>query len=87
MNVDSWGASLDPQVISRACTKVTADEELTPEELAALRGTTSEATSASEHSTEKPAAQPGATSEATAEPSDGSAEERGAGAPRRRLDG
>jgi len=34
MNVDSWGASLDSRVISRACTKVATGEELTPEELA-----------------------------------------------------
>ena len=32
MNVDSWGASLDPQVLARAASKVTAGEELTPEE-------------------------------------------------------
>ena len=32
MNVDAWGASLDPQVLSRAATKVAAGEELTPEE-------------------------------------------------------
>ena len=32
MNVDSWGASLDPHVLSRAATKVTAGEELSPEE-------------------------------------------------------
>jgi hypothetical protein len=33
MNVDSWAASLDPQVLSRADSKVVAGEELTPEEL------------------------------------------------------
>jgi hypothetical protein len=32
MNVDAWGASLDSQVLSRAATKATAREELTPEE-------------------------------------------------------
>ena len=32
MNVDSWGASLDPQVLSRAATKATTGEVLTPEE-------------------------------------------------------
>jgi hypothetical protein len=33
MNVDSWGASLDPQVLALAATKATTGEELTPEEL------------------------------------------------------
>jgi hypothetical protein len=32
MNVDAWGASLDPHVLSRAANKVTAGEELSPEE-------------------------------------------------------
>jgi hypothetical protein len=33
MNVDSWGVSLDPQILARAASKVTAHEELTPDEL------------------------------------------------------
>lgn len=32
MNVDSWAASIDPQVLSRAASKVGAGEELTREE-------------------------------------------------------
>ena len=32
MNVDSWGASLDSHVLSRAASKVPLGEELTPEE-------------------------------------------------------
>jgi hypothetical protein len=33
MNVDSWGVSLDSQVLARASTKVTTGEDLSPEEL------------------------------------------------------
>ena len=32
MNVEAWGPSLDPQVLSRAATKVAGGQELTPEE-------------------------------------------------------
>jgi hypothetical protein len=32
MNVDSWAVSLDPQVLSRAATRATLGDELTPEE-------------------------------------------------------
>ena len=34
MNVDSWAASLDPQVLSRAANKEIAGEEMTAEERA-----------------------------------------------------
>lgn len=32
MNVDSWGVSLDPQILARAASKATNREELTPDE-------------------------------------------------------